>query len=159
MKINTFIASILLCLLVGCKSKQGQTLGSYYQSSSPECLGVEADGSQILYVWGEGQSLEEATVMAQSNAIRAVVFDGINGGKAGCNTKPLVTRGSSDERNQAYFRDFFAKGGPYLRYLEVLQTEGAANRTIERPDHKKIRLKVRIDLYLLKKQLSNDKII
>lgn len=156
--VKFIMVGAVLCTLVACKS-QRQSVGSYYQTSPPECLGQQMDGFLTLSVWGQGATLEEARLQALQEAVRAVIFDGIKDGNRDCDSKPLVTGVNAKEKYQSYFQQFFASGGLYLHYVSASESEEVDEKIIERKVRKKVRVKVRVDSYHLKQQLINDKII
>jgi len=46
-----------------------------------------------------------------------VIFKGIQGGKPGCMTRPLVSKPGAEELHREYFDTFFANGGRYLAFV------------------------------------------
>jgi hypothetical protein len=75
------------------------------------------DGTQLIKVWGFGKKPDKAAYQAKKNAVHAVVFKGINGGKPGCMTRPLVTKPGAEVQHSDYFQTFFSNGGHYLNFV------------------------------------------
>ena len=75
----TIIGLVLSTILVLSCNPQKKTAGHYTYET--ECLGTELDGSQTLKAWGTGSNLEDASEQAKKQAIRDVIFKGINKGK------------------------------------------------------------------------------
>ena len=96
-----------------------QTSTSAYYDYEVECLGVELDGSQTVRVWGVGRNKKDAVEQAKKNAVRIVLFKGIQSGMKGCNTKPVVFEVNAEEKYEDYFNVFFMDGGEYSRYISM----------------------------------------
>lgn len=95
------------------KKMAGYLIGNY----EVECMGTGVDGTQLVKVWGFGNKPDDAVYQAKKNAIHAVMFKGIRGGKPGCMTRPLVTAPGAEQMNADYFNTFFADGGRYLNFV------------------------------------------
>lgn len=80
------------------KKMAGFVMGNY----EVECMGTGMDGTQLIKVWGYGKKPEDAAYQAKKNAVHAVIFKGINGGKPGCMTRPLVTKPGAEVQHSAY---------------------------------------------------------
>jgi len=97
----------------GNKKMAGYVMGNY----EVECMGTGMDGTQLVKVWGFGTNPEKAAYQARKNAIHAVLFKGINAGKPGCMTRPLVTTPGAEEMHREFFNTFFTDGGRYLNFV------------------------------------------
>jgi hypothetical protein len=95
------------------KKMAGYVIGNY----EVECMGTGMDGTQLVKVWGYGNKPENAAYQAKKNAVHAVVFKGITGGKPGCMTRPLVTKPGAEVQHADYFETFFSDGGHYLSFV------------------------------------------
>lgn len=84
-----------------------------------ECMGVELDGSQTLKAWGNGRNRSDAVEQAKKNAIRDVIFNGINEGKTECNSKPLIFEVNAQEKYENYFNAFFADKGEFINFISL----------------------------------------
>ena len=62
-----------------------------YNTYKTECLGVEGDGTQTLLTWGQGRNRFDAVEQAKKNAVKDVIFKGINYGKGSCETRPIIS--------------------------------------------------------------------
>ncbi len=106
--------TLSLLFILGC-NPQRHLAGRYtYQT---ECIGIELDGSQTIKAWGDGRNRADAIEQAYKNAIRDVLFNGINYGKSDCNVKPVISEVNAMEKYQDYFNKFFADGGPYKAFV------------------------------------------
>ena len=97
---------------------QKKISGNY--SYETECMGIELDGSQTLKAWGLGRNRPDAVEQAKKNAIRDILFKGINNGKTECFVKPLLFEVNCQEKHEEYFNKFFAdKGGEYKNFISM----------------------------------------
>lgn len=95
------------------KKMAGYVIGNY----EVECMGTGMDGTQLIKVWGYGNKPDDAIYQAKKNAVHAVIFKGITGGKPGCMTRPLVTKPGAEVQHADYFNTFFTNGGHYLNFV------------------------------------------
>lgn len=114
--------SALFIFLVLCFSLNGQTrnqkkaAGYVIGNYEVECMGTGMDGTQLVKVWGFGKNPNDAIYQARKNAVHAVLFKGIIGGKPGCMQSPLVNKPGAEVQHADYFNNFFSDGGSYLRF-------------------------------------------
>jgi len=110
------LALFALVLATACAKKTN----AVYYTYKTQCMSLELDGSQTLLSWGNGKDRADAVEQAKKNAISDVLFNGILEGKAGCNVKPLVPEVNARDKYDDYFNKFFADGGPYTAYLNLI---------------------------------------
>ena len=115
MKIK-YVLLIIGFAFVSCGSKK-TAAGNYTYKS--ECMGVELDGSQTIKAWGNGRNRADAVDQAKKNAVRDVIFFGINEGKSECNSKPLIFEVNAQEKYEDYFNNFFKDGGAYKNFISL----------------------------------------
>lgn len=115
MKSNLII--IMFFIAITSCSGQKKLAGNYTYKS--ECMGVELDGSQTIKAWGNGRNRSDAVDQAKKNAIRDVIFFGINEGKSECNSKPLIFEVNAQDKYEDYFANFFADGGEYKNFISL----------------------------------------
>lgn len=132
---------------------------SVYPRSSVRCLGVELDGSQTLRVLGYGRNRSDAKEQAMKNAVSAVIFEGIQEGVAGCNTRPLVTEVNARERYEDYFNLFFSDGGAYKEFVSLDDTKKRSGKKAKDKLGYSYDLTIRVLRPQLKARLQKDKII
>lgn len=99
------------------QKKQNNTAAFYNYKT--ECLGAELDGSQTLKAWGNGRNRADACEQAKKNAVRDVLFNGINNGKSDCDMRPVVLELNAQEKYEDYFNKFFNDGGEYKNFVNV----------------------------------------
>jgi hypothetical protein len=95
------------------RAAAGYTISNY----EVECMGTGMDGTQLIKVWGFGRKPDDAIYNAKKNAVHAIIFKGILGGKPGCMTRPLINKPGVEEQHREYFNSFFSDGGRYLAFV------------------------------------------
>ena len=152
---KSFLLSLLL-LLSG---------SAFAQMNAPnyglqvECLGVEMDGSQTLRSLGTGRNKRDAVEQAKKNAVAAVLFNGIRGGQAGCDMRPLVPEVNAREKYAEYFNIFFADGGEYLNYVSMADRRLHSNQSTTTKLQRSFRITVRVLRSELKARLLADGVL
>ena len=129
------------------------------QGLNVECLGVEHDGSQTLRTTGSGRNKTDALEQAKKNAVMAVIFTGVRGGKAGCDMRPLIYEPNAREKYARYFDIFFMNNGEYLQYTSMIDKRRGSNQKKTSKLEKTIRVTVRVMRHQLQQRLMNDGII
>ena len=123
------------------------------------CLGTELDGSQTLRAWGKGKNRADAIEQAQKNAVRDVIFKGINSGSDECNTKPIIFEVNAQEKYEYYFNVFFADGGEYKKYVSSKDENMTSRMVAKSNTQENWSVVVRVDRSGLRNRLINDGII
>lgn len=161
MSFKKFIYTVSLIVLIGfssCKTPTQVSSEYAYANFQTECLGVELDGSQTLRVFGKGKNKADAIEQAKKNAVRDVLFKGINAGSGECSQRPLVNEVNAQEKYAYYFNPFFKDKGSYLKYVKLdekrLSRIKSSNNTQENWG-----VVVTVDCTALQQQLINDNII
>jgi len=155
MKKIAIIGIVLSTLLILSCNPQKKVAG--YYSYETECLGTELDGSQTLKAWGMGRNLEDAVEQAKKQALKDVIFKGINKGQSGCNMRPLVIEVQAQEKYEDYWFKFFADGGLYTKFTS--HQDGKYLKKLKAGDQMRYGVTVRVLRQELKKQLLEDKIL
>lgn len=114
-----FAAVLAVSLLAGCNTPTKVSGVHAYSSKNVTCMGVDGDGTQVLRAWGTGANKTEAIDNGMKNAVRAVIFDGINDGTSECSKKPLIFEVNAQEKYEMYFNAFFANNGEYRQYVRL----------------------------------------
>ncbi len=160
-KISYLGVLILLLLSVSLSAqtrKQKKMAGFVMGNYEVECMGTGMDGTQLIKVWGYGKKPNVAAYQAKKNAVHAVIFKGITGGKSGCMTRPLVTKPGAEVQHSDYFNTFFSNGGHYLSF--VSQTgDGTMDRIKVGRRQYKIGVVVAVKHAQLRKELETAGII
>ncbi len=118
-KLTVVIALFLITVTLACGQSRNQRRAAGYVIGNyeVECMGTGMDGTQLVKVWGFGKKPQDAIYQARKNAVHAVIFKGILGGKPGCMQRPLVNKPGAEVQHAQYFNNFFSDGGGYLRFV------------------------------------------
>ena len=121
------ISSFLLLFSCSTTNKDKKMAGYISGNYEVECMGTGMDGTQLVKVWGFGTNPDKAAYQARKNAIHAVMFKGINAGKPGCMSRPIVTQPGAEEMHREFFNTFFSDGGRYLSFVSQAN-DGSVDR-------------------------------
>lgn len=154
------IAAMLICCTAMICTAQNKDRRKSFKSwenyeVATEKVGVE--GTKFIKVWGFGRTVDKAIMSAKRNAVHACLFKGLPG-NATANATPAIVRDPDGyAKNQEYFDDFFAAGGPYLGYINIT-TDGIPSGQ----DRRKVQGGYKVALYVqvmydnLKDKMIND---
>lgn len=113
-----FLFLLMLSVTINAQTRKQKKMAGFVMGNyEVECMGTGMDGTQLVKVWGYGRKPDIAAYQAKKNAVHAVVFKGINGGKPGCMSRPLITKPGAEVQHSAYFETFFSDGGHYLNFV------------------------------------------
>lgn len=101
-------------LFAGCAAQK--TTSSYYNSPTA-LIRYDADGSMVLRAYGSGRTGANAREQAWKNAVRDVIFKGINVPGNPMASKPLVTEVNAQEKYEQFFNAFFQDKGYYRSFV------------------------------------------
>ncbi len=157
-------ALVLFCFDASAQSKKKKkaadtnTAQWYYEL---EAYNAPNNGAVYIKVWSYGQDVTIARDQAMKNAVHGVMFRGVpaNQTKRIPAKSPLVADYVVEQNNRAFFDQFFANGGEYLRY--VTKTTSASSDDIMKYDKKnyKVGIIVTVQYDALKKMLEQRGII
>lgn len=127
MKKIILILSILLIATLGCKSKlKTRELGAYTYKTS--CVG-EQNGKLLVNAWGRGTSYDECKNEALKNAIKDVVFKGIQDGNIACKKPAILGKTTAENEYQRFFESFLSENGEYRMYAELYDEARSQSRS------------------------------
>jgi hypothetical protein len=133
-----------------------QSISTFY-SYETECMGVDANNAPMLKSWGKGSNQTAAIEQAKKNAVKDVLFKGINKGQSSCNVKPVILTVNAQDKYEDYFMKFFSNNGPYTKFVKNVDVSAKNTQTGGGQVVYCLTLSVlRSDL---KKQLLKDKIL
>jgi hypothetical protein len=90
-----------------------------------ECEGIAKQGAKLVKVWSYSKNPKHAISSSMRNAVHGIIFKGYAGGGQGCTSfQPLVNDPSVVAAHKAFFDEFFAEGGEYLKYVSAA-TDGS----------------------------------
>ena len=82
-----------------------------------ECVSTGAAGSYLIKVWSYSKKPNVAMEQAKKNAVHGIIFKGFSGAGAGCTQKPLTNNPAVEEEKADFFKEFFADGGKYMKFV------------------------------------------
>lgn len=82
-----------------------------------ECVSTGASGSYLIKVWSYSKKSTVAINQAKKNAVHGIIFKGFTGTGAGCTQKPLAGSPALEQEKAEFFKDFFADGGKYMKFV------------------------------------------
>ncbi len=162
-KIIYALLSVLLLCPAGLNAQTRKERKALFGSSfnyEVGVIGVGQDGTKAMKVWGYGSNVDNAIVQAKKNAVAACIFRGIPGGNGAAPTPALCPDSQCEEKNAAYFDQFFETAGTYLKFIN-LTTDGVPSGQ----DRLKIKGGYKVAIYVqvmyenLRKELENAGII
>jgi len=117
------------------------------------CVSTGAQGSYLIKVWSFSKKPNVAIEQAKKNAVHGVIFKGFSGGGAGCTQKPLTNNPALEQEKEIFFKDFFADGGKYMKFVNV-----TGDGSIAADDRLKIgkEYKIGVVVSVLKDELRKD---
>lgn len=89
-----------------------------------EALEVGTQGTCLVKVWSYSKKPEVASSQSRKNAVHGVIFKGIPAKDRIPGKKPLVQNASAEAEHADFFKNFFADGGAFMRYV-TLTNNGA----------------------------------
>ena len=126
-----------------------------------EQVGTGKSGSVIVKVWSISKKPEVAAEQAKKNAIHGMIFKGAPGIENRVPAKqPLMKDANGYEENKAFFDQFLADGGAYMRFV-TLTTNGALDAgdilKINKKDYK-VGVQVTVSYDELRKYLEQNRV-
>ena len=112
----------------------------------------------LLRTWGKGTNKAAAIEQARKNALRDVIFKGIQDGSGDCNKRPLITEVNAEEKYEYYFNQFFAEGGAYQKYV-VADEKKTSRIAAKAQSLEQWSVVVSVDRTALRQRLIDDEII
>lgn len=120
-----------------------------------------SQGTYLIKVWSYSKKPKVAIEQAKKNAVHGVIFRGYEGNKKGLRPqKPLTNDPNLEQEKEVFFRDFFATGGKYLKFVS-LTNDGAvaAGDRLKVGKEYKIGIVVSVQKDALRKDLESAGII
>lgn len=162
MKISKFIlAGIAVVALstTSCSKKMITESSDSYATFATSCIHSNADGSETVMAWGQGKDYASACEAARVNAVRDIIFKGINSGAGGCTLRPILVEVNAQEKYMYYFSKFFSKGGAYTEYVTKPTDNKKAIRGNKSTGLMSASVEVTVNRPALRQRLIEDEII
>ena len=82
-------------------------------------MGTGSSGTYLVKVWSYSKNANVAMEQAKKNAIHGVIFKGFSDVKGGQSQKPLARDPNVEQEKADFFKDYFADGGKYMKFVSV----------------------------------------
>jgi hypothetical protein len=89
-----------------------------------EGAGVGNQGTYLVKVWSYCKFKKIAITQSKKNAVHGIIFKGFSASnlvKSG--QKPLIREPGMEAKHEIFFRDFFADGGRYMKFVSSSSDE------------------------------------
>lgn len=93
-------------------------------------LGVGVDGTKIFKIYVTEKTERKAIPLAKKAAVEVCVFRGLSATST-VSATPALCSLSDEQRHAAFFEDFFAPGGEYLRYVNITSDESPSKEKVK----------------------------
>lgn len=126
-KINMLLIIIVVSssLSVNAQARKKADIDTEIWHYEIECVGTGVQGTYLIKVWSYSRKPQVAIEQAKKNAVHGVIFQGFAGGSQRCTTqKPIVRNPNIEQEKASFFKNFFADGGKYMKYVS-LSNDGA----------------------------------
>lgn len=116
---------------------------------------VAKDGKSVIFkIWSYDKKEDKAILQASKNAVHAVIFKQIGYNPALVSTDPV------EETHKDFFKDFFADGGAYMRFVQLANNGAIApGDKIKLKKEYKIGIRVTVNRADLRKYLEQNGVI
>lgn len=156
-------STILLLLMVGTALGQARRKADKDTERwryELEVVNEGAQGTYLIKIWSYSRKPQVAIEQAKKNAVHGIVFKGYTGAGRLKGQKPLVQDPSAEETHKAFFEEFFADNGKYMKYVQ-LTTDGAIapGDIMKVGKEYKVGIVVAVSKDELRKYLESEKII
>lgn len=125
MRTRKYSVSILLMLLFGGHAMEVMAQRKKADRDTEEwryeieAVDVGASGTDLIKVWSYSRNPDVAIEQAKKNAIHGIVFRGFAGSGRISGKKALVTDPATETSKADFFKEFFADGGRYMKYVSL----------------------------------------
>ena len=121
-----------------------------------EPVGVGTQGTYLIKVWSYSKNPEVAIEQAKKNAVHGVIFKGFGGISGVPGQHPLTDNPNLEIEQAEFFRNFFANGGKYMKFVNVTNDGSvAAEDRLKVGKEYKIGVVVSVNVAGLRKDLED----
>ena len=125
-----------------------------------EPVGVGTQGTYLIKVWSYSKNPVLAIEEAKRNAVHGIIFKGFGGVQGIPGQHPLTNNPSLETEQSEFFRNFFANGGKYMKFVNVSNDGSvAAEDRLKVGKEYKIGVVVSVNVAGLRKDLEEAGII
>ncbi len=150
------MSAVMIVMTATCGPKVSQ---SYYDQES-KLIAIEGDGSYTVRAFGRARNAAHAYAQAQKQAVRDVIFKGLQPASSGMKpVKPLIFEVNAEEKYEDYFDRFFVDGGEYLKYVSYKERKASSSDFTRNDVQSTAQVTVSVLRTELKQRLIQDGII
>ncbi len=125
-----------------------------------EAAGVGTQGTYQIKVWSYSKDANTAIEQAKKNAVHGIIFRGFPAKDRVPAQKPLAQSPNLEQEKEGFFKDFFATGGKYLKFVSLSNNGNIAPEDrIKIGKEYKIGVVISVNQALLRKDLEDAGII
>lgn len=158
MKKGYLLILAFCCLAIaGCTKKVYQPATATFYKSETTYLYDVGDGSITVRASGMGANKAMARLQARKQAVRDVIFKGVNVLNNVLLSKPLITEVNAAQKYQYFFNSFFADEGAWEQFVSTQDNKpGVVVKSKEKSLNKKEYVIVRVAVPELKNYLIDN---
>ncbi len=161
---------IIICtILVSCVSGYSQKVKANNETMEfryevEATTGQAVQGFTLVKIFGYSKSKNVATQQTAKNAVHAILFKGVaaynDGNVRIAGQRPLISDATAYNQNKEFFEDFFADGGDYQRFVQLVNNGiPGAGDIIKIGKEYKVGMKVLVNKDALRKYMEEAGII
>lgn len=125
-----------------------------------EPVGVGTQGSYLIKVWSYSKKPLVAIEQAKKNAVHGIIFRGFLGVSGIPGQRPLTNNPNLEIEQAEFFKNFFAEGGKYMKFVNVTNDGSvAAEDRLKVGKEYKIGVIVSVNVAGLRKDLEDGGIL
>ena len=161
MKNTVKITCLLLIVLAGFatettaqKRKADKDTQNWIYEIEPVAVGTQ--GSYLIKVWSYSKKPVIAIEQAKKNAVHGIIFKGFTGIQGVPGQRPLTNNPNLEVEQAEFFKNFFADGGKYMKFVNITNDGAvAAEDRIKMDKQYKIGVVVSVNVAGLRKDLED----
>lgn len=159
-KVSVLLSVILLMSVFAIAQKRKANADTNNWRYEIEAVGVGSQGSYLIKVWSYSKKPVVAIEQAKKNAVHGIIFKGYVGAGRVSGQKPLSSNPNIEVEHADFFKEFFADGGKYMKYVNITNDGSvAAEDRLKIGKEYKIGVIVSVNVAELRKDLENAGII
>lgn len=159
-KVSVLLSVILLMSVFAIAQKKKADTDTNNWRYEIEAVGVGSQGSYLIKVWSYSKKPVVAIEQAKKNAVHGIIFKGYVGAGRISGQKPLSSNPNIEVEHADFFKEFFADGGKYMKYVNITNDGSvAAEDRLKMGKEYKIGVIVSVNVAELRKDLENAGII
>ena len=121
-----------------------------------EPVAVGSQGSYLIKVWSYSKKPVIAIEQAKKNAVHGIIFKGFTGIQGVPGQRPLTNNPNLEVEQAEFFKNFFADGGKYMKFVNITNDGAvAAEDRIKMDKQYKIGVVVSVNVAGLRKDLED----